>query len=195
LDQFGPRGAERASDSPVVNSPVVETAQPAESADSQFENLDADKQAADLELQADQQKRRARRSRKREEIRSELHSMVITNREAGGQGVYAGFRFVRAGANEMSPNEEPYLGAFLPLQVGMKFPGLMAMTTITCEEVFVNEQLDPATRTVVGPGKFRRYDIVSSRAKLNSLLLSSAYLAGALVAAAALVWLALWSGG
>jgi hypothetical protein len=171
-----------------------ESARAPETADVQIESraVDADQQATDLDQQAHEQKRRARRSQKRQEIRSDLQFMVAANREAGGQGVYAGFRYVRAGGIEAALDEEPYLGALLPLKVATKFPRLMAFTTVAYEDVFANEQLDPATRTVVRPGRFRRYGLISLVSRLNSLLLSSAYVAGVLVAVAAFVRLALW---
>jgi hypothetical protein len=114
--------------------------------------------------------------------------MISANRQAGGRGVYSGFRFVRAGGIELSPDEEPYLGAFLPLNVALKYPRLLGFTTLTYEDVFVNEQLDPKTRTVLRPGKFIRYGIVTFVSRAVSLIKSAAFMAAALIALAALVW-------
>ena len=163
-----------------------------ESIDVQNEGQTEAELAAGLEQQVDQQKRRTKRSQKRQQISADLRFMVSANSQAGGQGVYAGFRFVRASGIDVSPDEELYLGTFLPLNVAAKYPWLMAFKTVVYEDVFVNEQLDPGTRTVVRPGKFRRYRIISLVSKLTSLCWSSAYLAGAFVALVALIKVALW---
>jgi len=117
--------------------------------------------------------------------------MLDANLQAGGRGVYSGFRCIRIGGTDVSADEAPYLDAFLPLKVAVRYPRLMGFTTLTYEDVFVNEQLAPATITVIRPGKFRRYRFVRLISNMVSLIKSGAYLAVALVAAAALVWLAL----
>lgn len=99
-----------------------------------------------------------------------------------------GFRFVPTGV-EVSPEEQPYLGTILPLDVARKYPDLMAVTTLDYEDVFVNEAVAPGTRMVVGPDKFRRY---RSSSLLSPLKSPGAMLAYALVAAAALAGLAVW---
>lgn len=114
--------------------------------------------------------------------------MISANRQAGGKGVYSGFRFVRTGGIQLSPEEEPYLGAFLPLKVALKFPRLLSFTTLTYEDVFVNEQLDPKTRTVLRPGRFIRYGVIRFVSKSFSLLKSVAFMAIALAALVAIVW-------
>ena len=190
LNHNGPAGQDGALPSAEEDSALAR-----ETIDDRLESPtvnDADKPGVDPDQQAHERKRRARRLQKRHEIKADLQFMISANREAGGQGVYSGFRFVRAGGNDVSPDEEPYLGAFLPLKVAIKFPRLMAYKTVTYEDVFVNEPLDPATRTVVGPGKFRRYGIVSFMSKVQWLLLWGAYLAGALVALAVIVKAVLW---
>lgn len=117
--------------------------------------------------------------------------MLDANLQAGGRGVYSGFRYIRVGGIEVSADEAPYLDAFLPLKVAARYPRLVGFTTLTYEDVFVNEQLAPATRTVVRPGKFRRYRLVKLISNMASLIKRGVYGAGVLIAAAALVWLAL----
>jgi hypothetical protein len=190
LNQVGPAGEDRA-----FPSADEETALGRETIAGQLENPaidDAGSPGVDPDQEAHHRNRRARRSQKRHEIKADLEFMISANRDAGGQGVYSGFRFVRTGGNDVSPDEETYLGAFLPLKVATRFPRLMAFKTITYEDVFVNEPLDPATRTVVGPGKFKRYDFFSLISKVQSLLLWGAYLASALIVLAVLVKLVPW---
>ncbi|HEY2252807.1 MAG TPA: hypothetical protein VGH74_17165 [Planctomycetaceae bacterium] len=148
----------------------------------------ANVQAGEVEQQAASRKKRSGRSSRRHEIKSDLQFMISANREAGGRGVYSGFRFVRAGGIELSPDEEPYLGAFLPLKVALKYPRLLKFTTLTYEDVFVNEHLDPKTRTVRRPGRFIRYGIITFISRTISLIKSVAFMAAAIIALAALVW-------
>ncbi len=185
-EQIGPR---REDDSSPADFESVRA--PKETLDSQTEITVADGAGPEVAL-ADQsaasKKRSGGRSSKRQEIRSELLFMMSANREAGGAGVYSGFRFVRSGAAEMNADEAPYLGAFLPLRVAAKYPGLLAFKTISYEDVFANEQLPGATRTVVRPGKFIRYGIINFVVRLTSYAKSAAYLAGMLIAVAVFAW-------
>jgi len=132
-------------------------------------------------------KRRAGPSR-RSEVRSDLQFMITANEQAGRPGVYSGFRLVRAGTAELSTDEEPYLGAFLPLRVAKRFPQLLDFATLTYDDVFVNEQLDSKTRTVLRPGWFIRYGIVSFASRAIALIKKVAFAVGALVVIAAIVW-------
>jgi hypothetical protein len=151
----------------------------------------AGEQVTDIQPPSERRVRHDKRSQKRREIRADLQFMVAANRQAGGQGVYAGFRFVRTGI-EVAPDEEPYLGTFLPLNVALKNTNLMAFTSLAYEDVFINEEIAPGTRMVVGLGQFRPYRSGSLVSQLTS---PGAILAYALLAAAALAGLAVWFNG
>jgi len=182
-DFVSTRAANRAED---------ESPSATEAVGSESKNLAADDttdiEAADLEQQASPRKKRSARSSRRHEIKSDLQFMISANRQAGGPGVYSGFRLVRAGGIELSPDEEPYLGAFLPLKVAIKFPRLLAFATLTYEDVFVNEQLDSKTRTVLRPGRFIRYGIVRFALSSFSLIKSVVITVGTLAVVAAIVY-------
>lgn len=183
--RLGPSGDECAPSAAEGEAPAVVDSQ------DEIQAVGSAEQAVVLQQQAERRARQAKRSQKRQEIRSDLQFMVAANRQAGGAGVYAGFRFVRTGV-EVAAEEEPYLGTILPLDVARKYPNLMAFTTISYEDVFVNEAIAPGSRMVVGPGKFRPY---RSGSLASQLTLPGAILAYALVAAAALAGLAVWLNG
>lgn len=179
-DRLGPARDECASAAP-AGEDSAET-------DSQREGDGAQADTAKLQQQAD---KRDRRAQKRQEIRADLRFMDSANHEAGGRGVYAGFRFVRTSV-ATSADEEPYLGAILPLHVARKFPKLMAFTTTGYEDVFVNEEVVPGTRMVVRPGKFAPYRNGNFTSSLTS---PRALLVYAFVAAIVLLGLAVWFSG
>ena len=197
LDRLGPPGEDCAPSGTEGEAPTATEAPAATDApvatDAEIEEhvAGAAEQAPDDQQQADRRARHDKRSRKRQEIRADLQFMVAANRQAGGQGVYTGFRFVRTGV-DVSPDEESYLGTFLPLDVARKYPNLLAFTTIGYEDVFVNEGIEPGTRMVVGPGQFRPYRGGSFARQLIS---SPALWVYALVAAVALAGLAMWLTG
>lgn len=189
LDRIEPEGEGRSSSQTKSGTETRIEQRIDERPENRVENQsNANVQASEPEQQAAARKKRSARSSRRHEIRSDLQFMISANREAGGRGVYSGFRFVRTSGVELSPDEEAYLGAFLPLKVALKHPRLLSFTTLTYEDVFVNEHLDPKTRTVRRPGRFIRYGFITFVSRTISLIKSAAFMAAAMIVLAAVVW-------
>lgn len=85
---------------------------------------------------------------------NDLASMIAANRAAQPAKVYSGFHLVQT-SREPSPEEQPYVGAFLPLQAAKEFPELLALESIDYSHAYCNESLPAGTRLVIRPGKFR----------------------------------------
>lgn len=100
-----------------------------------------------------------------------LRHMLRENKAYGGEGLYAGFRFVELEEEKPNQKEAPYAGAFLPIQVAAKYPELLDVETLEIEEVMVDDRLPKGTPMVVGPGRFRP---VGSRAGCFGVVLALA---------------------
>jgi len=87
--------------------------------------------------------------------KEQLKFMNQANCDYGDDGLYAGFTFLRIPDEMPSPEEEPYVGTFLPIQIATKYPELLAVQTIDCDDVMSDQRLRRGTRMVVKPGKFK----------------------------------------
>jgi hypothetical protein len=106
------------------------------------------------ELKSLRKEKRRRKSDRMAEVRADLRFMLDANYQAGGGGVYSGFRLVRTRVDP-SPAEEPYVGAFLPLDVAQVYPELLAFDGLTYEDVYSNEELPRGMPVVIGPDHFK----------------------------------------
>jgi hypothetical protein len=165
-----------------IDNPLAGKRTVGSGADDSFPELDTNA------LKSLQKEKRRRKSGRMSEIRADLRFMLDANHQAGGQGVYSGFRLVRTRAVP-SPGEEPYVGAFLPLDVAQIFPELLAFEGLNYEDVYCNEVLSAETRVVVGPGRFK----ILGESWVTQLSRSPRTLwIGALLLAAAAAGLVLW---
>ncbi|WP_145276884.1 hypothetical protein [Tautonia plasticadhaerens] len=88
-------------------------------------------------------------------IKEEIRFMVRENRAYGGQGLFAGFQFVAIEDERPGEDDEPYIGAFVPLQVAEKHPEILLRDALDYEEVLSESKLPRGTRVVVAPGQFK----------------------------------------
>jgi hypothetical protein len=130
---------------------------PATSAGKRTVQLSSDESTSELATalaKSLRKEKRRRHSDRMREVRADLRFMLDANHQAGGQGVYSGFRLVRTRA-EPSSDEKPYVDAFLPLDVAQDYPELLAFEGLNYDDVYCNENLPAETRVVVGPGQFK----------------------------------------
>jgi hypothetical protein len=88
-------------------------------------------------------------------IKEEIRFMVRENRAYGGEGLYAGFRFVEIEDERPGEDDEPYLGAFVPLKIALKHPDILLRDALDYEDVLSDEKLPRGTKVVVAPGHFK----------------------------------------
>jgi hypothetical protein len=69
---------------------------------------------------------------------------------------YAGFMIVGMEDERPSQEDEPYVGAFVPLEVAQQYPDLLVRETLDHEEILSEEKLPRGTRMVVAPGRFKQ---------------------------------------
>lgn len=148
-DVVDPTSAHNSSESSgEIDNPLAGKRTVGSGADDSFPELDI------KALKSLQKEKRRRKSGRMSEIRADLRFMLDANHQAGGQGVYSGFRLVRTRA-EPASDEEPYVGTFLPLDVAQDYPELLAFEGLNYEDVYCNEKLPAETRVVVSPGEFK----------------------------------------
>jgi hypothetical protein len=88
-------------------------------------------------------------------LRKSRKEQVKENQAYGGEGLYAGFRIIEMEDERPNEEDEPYVGAFVPLEVAQRFPGLILRATVEYEEVLSDDKLPGGTRVVVAPGQFK----------------------------------------
>ncbi|HEY3965869.1 MAG TPA: hypothetical protein VGM05_15020 [Planctomycetaceae bacterium] len=122
--------------------------------DLQLDNANSLSEAASAEIAA---QNRARQSEaKIRANRSDLGIMIAKNREEraiGGREWYLGFRLLRRRHSLGDPQEDPYIGAVVPIKVARKHPDMLGFLTLDYQTVYQHEKLDSSTRIVVRPGK------------------------------------------
>jgi len=117
---------------------------------------------------------------------ADVNIMIAKNKEelrSTGNVFYAGFRLVRT-AIKPTREEEPYVGAFLPLDVAKEHPQLLGLPTLHYQTVYHNEKRKRATRIISAPGMFTKS---IDRKKIWLLGTVVCAVVGALIYAA-LVW-------
>lgn len=109
------------------------------------------------ETVAQRQKKQKKRAKDRLKMAKEqIRFMNQANRDYGGEGIFAGFRFSRLPDRQPSPEEQPYVGTFLPIQVASKYPHLLSVETIDYDDVMCDQRLKRGAKMVVKPGKFKK---------------------------------------
>lgn len=108
-------------------------------------------------------------------LKDEIRFMIRENRAYGGKGLYAGFVFIEVEDERPSADDEPYVGAFVPLEVAQQYPELLLRESLEYEEVLSDDKLPGGTRMVVAPGRFEH--LRSSSGCLSVLLVFAAGLA------------------
>jgi hypothetical protein len=117
---------------------------------------------------------------------ADVNIMIAKNKEelrSTGRRFYAGFRLVKT-AVKPTPEEEPYIGAFLPLDVAKEHPQLLGLPTLHYQTVYHNEKRKRAIRIIAAPGVFTKS---INRKKIWLLAFISCAILGALIYAA-MVW-------
>lgn len=109
-----------------------------------------------LKQQKDELKREKQtRKDQLQAIKEEIRFMVKENRAYGGEGLFAGFRFIEMEDERPNEEDEPYVGAFVPLEVAQRYPDLLLRATVEYEELLSDDKLPGGTRVVVAPGQFK----------------------------------------
>jgi hypothetical protein len=131
-----------------------------------------------------------RRSARIRANRADVDIMILKNREerrSTGRDFYAGYRLLRTAA-EPVPEELPYVGAFLPLDVAHRHSELLGLPTLHYQTVYRDEKLPRATKIIGAPGKFDEW---TGHAKISCQLV---ILLCAVISAAIYAAVALWPG-
>jgi hypothetical protein len=104
---------------------------------------------------AEEKREKQARKDRLQTLKEEIRFMVRENRAYGGEGLYAGFRLVEVEDERPSEADEPYLGAFVPLEVAEEHPDILLPETLDYEEVLSDEKLPRGTQVVVAPGRLK----------------------------------------
>ena len=121
----------------------------------------------------DIQKRLARISR------ADVDTMILNSQERfrlTGKDIYAGFRLIRGVATPFA-EEEPYIGAFLPLDLAQEYPHLFGLPTLHYQPVYANEKLPLATMIIVAPGVLDELTVNDDFSCLSSCLSGIVFIA------------------
>jgi hypothetical protein len=135
----------------------------------------AAERAVTKQRKAEEKREKQARKDRLQTLKEEIRFMVRENRAYGGEGLYAGFVFVEVEDERPSEDDEPYIGAFVPLKVAQQHPELLLRETLDYEEVLSDDKLPRGTRMVVAPGRFKQ--LQSSSGCLGVLLVFAAGLA------------------
>lgn len=122
------------------------------------------------------------RKQQLQSVKNEIRFMIRQNKECGEGTLFLGFRFSALDDEQPSPDDAPYVGAFVPLEVAAQYPEILLRESLDCEEVLGEDTPPEGTKVVVAPGRFERLKSRTGCLMVLPLLISFPFLAVVLVA-------------